>query len=146
MSLSSNDPQLAAVEDPPPPHQLKSIHCNKLLVILQKDSVSAQQTFMAPGTFFSNIGFHSRKKKGGSNLIKRERSKHQGRADVRWFRPMIKKLERDVCDSVSLLERNCSSASLLLQGMGGSATESHWFMCLSMSCLFRITVQGKQQG
>lgn len=59
---------------------------------------------------------------------------------------MIKKLERDVCDSVSLLERNCSSASLLLEGMGRSAIESHWFMCLSMSCLFRITVQGKQQG
>lgn len=57
---------------------------------------------------------------------------------------MIKKLEREVCDSVPLLERNCSSASSLLEGMGGSATESRWFMCLSMSCLLRITVQGEQ--
>lgn len=59
---------------------------------------------------------------------------------------MIKKLERDVCDSLPLSERSCSSASLLLQGMGGSVMESRWFVCLSMSRLFRITVQGKQQG
>ncbi len=58
---------------------------------------------------------------------------------------MIKKLESELCASVPLLEMNCSSARSLLEGMGGSAIESRWFMCLSMSCLFRITDQGEHK-
>lgn len=52
---------------------------------------------MALGTYFFQYWLPlKKKKKGGRNLIKRERSKHQGRADVRWFRPVIEELEGDV--------------------------------------------------
>lgn len=66
---------------------------------------------------------------------------------MRWFRPMIEELEGDVCDSFPLLERNCSCVAVsLLEGMGGSVIETRWFMCLSLSRLLRIMIQGKQQG
>lgn len=50
-----------------------------------------------------------------------------------------------MCDFVPFSQRSCSSAVPLF-GTGERAAERAWFMCLSVSHLFRITVQGKQQG